>query len=424
MAGLLDSIKRNWTGGDIYDKRAKQLHKRFIGELNKMAEYEGYVSRLSSMDMKYNFSLQKQRLEKHRLTMKREYTLPEDAFFGVSMMMGGDKRYITRIPTVQCQCERTLASDHKTLQKNKTKETIYSYTVFVENQNKDASYCCPNCGDVNSVRQLLEQGCRSCRTKFMMFDLYPRITNFYTIRDKSYVRTKPLPFVLLGMLAALLVFFFVTSKGMAIGFEYFFAMVMSPVAGGMLGYLLYVCVVGLLLLMDSVKSSHLYSFYKKTRKNLPPFMQKFDPYFSIDFFVGKVNNLLKTLVFIEHYDNCSVYEQGGDNPYPDIVDVEYQGIIGLNDMSSDERYVYVDVDVYAKTTYLRNNKLKQKDEVFRMALCRGIGVRDDCDASIHNIQCQSCGASFDAVRERNCPYCRNPYHLQNYDWVVTDFERR
>ena len=38
--------------------------------------------------------------------------------------------------------------------------------------------------------------------------------------------------------------------------------------------------------------------------------------------------------------------------------------------------------------------------------------------------CPNCGASFDATREKYCPYCHSPYHIQNYDWVVLKFDKK
>lgn len=434
MGAIINAFKQIFKQDDNYDLNAKALHKKFIEDMNHMYEDQKYIPKISSMDMKYNFHLQQQRLLKHNLSINRRFIMNEKSVTLVTALLGKDKRYVTRIPITNCLSEKTFLSNNKILKKEKSDGTISSYVVFAQEQNPHASYCCPNCGDINTVVQLLEQGCRSCKTKFIMPDLYPRITNFYTIRSKPYVRMKLLPFIMLGVVAALLFFFLYSSKQFEVSFseyqqaemtfKYIFAMLASGVGGSFLGYLLYFISVMSLLFADAVESSSRLSAFRKFANKIPRFMKKFDPFFSVDFFVGKVNNLLKTLIFTDDYKNCSVYEKDEENPYTDIVDVEYQGAVGLNKIYSDEQYIYVDVNVYARTSCIKNFKLKQKNETFRMKLCRAIGVHDDCNASISNIECRSCGASFNAVRERNCPYCRSPYNLRNYDWVVTDFERR
>ena len=133
--------------------------------------------------------------------------------------------------------------------------------------------------------------------------------------------------------------------------------------------------------------------------------------------------MLRTLVFTDSYDNCAIYEQTGENSYKDIIDIEYQGIIGLNSVKNDENYVYADINIYTKTTYCNKDKIRRKEDIFRMKIQRAIGIYDNCNDSIHNVNCRSCGASFDAVREKKCPYCGNAYDLKQYDWVVTEFSR-
>ncbi len=434
MGAVINAFKQIFKPDDNYDLNAKDLHNKFINEMNNMDEDNNYIPKISSMDMKYNFYLQQQRLSRHNVSVKRKFIMKDNSVTLVTPLLGKDKRYVTRIPITNCLSEKSFVSNNKILKKEKSDGTISSYVVFAEEQDPKATYCCPNCGDINTVTQLLEQGCRSCGTKFMMPDLYPRITNYYTIRSKPYVRMKLFPFILIGIAAALLFFFLYSSKQLEppaseyevsmADFNYIFAMLATGVCGIFFGYLLYFIITMTLLLADGIGSSSRASAFRKFANKMPRFMQKYDPFFSVDFFVGKVNNLLKTMIFTDDYKNCSVYEKDGDNPYSDIIDIEYQGAVGLNKVYSDEQYIYADIDVYARTSRIKGLKLKQKNETFRMKLCRAIGVQDDCNASVSNIECRSCGASFNAVRERNCPYCRSPYNLRNYDWVVVDFEKR
>ena len=424
MAGFFDALQRNLNGGDYYDRTSKTLNERFIDDLNKMADDENYIPKNSSADMKYNFTLQQRRLKDHGITLKRKYMKEENAISGVSMLMGNDKRYINRIPFVSCRCESTYVKDGKIRKKTKSKETVYSYTVFVEDQDTNVSYCCPNCDDVNTVQQLLETGCRSCGTRFIMSDLYPRITNYFTLKQKDYALVPLFPFMLVWtfVMAAWIVTSTLQQK------EELYLIVFNLLFGVpfamLLGYMLYSISMLFPLIIDGIVSSIRLFAYGKTKRELPRFMQQFDPFFSIDFFVGKVNNLLRTLVFTDSYDNCAVYERSGANPYKDIIDIEYQGIIGLNSVKSDKNYVYADINVYTKATHCSKDKIRRKEAIFRMKIQRAIGVYDDCNASIHNVECRSCGASFDAVREKKCPYCGNAYDLKQYDWVVTEFSRK
>ena len=46
------------------------------------------------------------------------------------------------------------------------------------------SYCCPSCGAISTVRELVN-GCPYCKARFLMPDLFPKVTNFYFYEDDS-----------------------------------------------------------------------------------------------------------------------------------------------------------------------------------------------------------------------------------------------
>lgn len=54
----------------------------------------------------------------------------------------------------------------------------------LENQNSEVACSCPNCGAVSNVRELLN-GCKNCKTRFIMDDLFPKVTNFYFVKTYS-----------------------------------------------------------------------------------------------------------------------------------------------------------------------------------------------------------------------------------------------
>ena len=53
------------------------------------------------------------------------------------------------------------------------------------------------------------------------------------------------------------------------------------------------------------------------------------------------------------------------------------------------------------------------------------GIVESCmnmNFSMTRIACPSCGASFDATRLKNCPYCGNQYDGISDDWVLIDLK--
>ena len=78
---------------------------------------------------------------------------------------------------------------------------------------------------------------------------------------------------------------------------------------------------------------------------------------------------------------------------------------------------------FSWVTWLYKWESKSSKEKFRVVVCKNIHAIANAGFSIKNVNCRSCGGSFDATREHNCPYCGNPYHLGNDDWVVIEFNK-
>lgn len=72
-----------------------------------------------------------------------------------------------------------------------------------------------------------------------------------------------------------------------------------------------------------------------------------------------------------------------------------------------------------KSSYAGAVALK-KDKV-RAELRKNIRKPIDINFSIERIQCKSCGASFNAIRMRNCPHCGARYEIGDDDWIITGF---
>lgn len=176
------------------------------------------------------------------------------------------------------------------------------------------------------------------------------------------------------------------------------------------------------LFVGAAKSIPMIGPHFNCQKRLPWLMKEVNPNFSYEYFIGKVLALLKIMIFSDDYTNLAVYEGNPmKNPFVDIVDIKYRGVSKLNSFNVTNGCCYVDMTVYATTVKNKNSSFRVKNEKFRLTVCRSVNAMDDGVFTMKKVTCKSCGASFDATRERNCPYCGNPYHLGNDDWVVVSF---
>lgn len=302
----------------------------------------------------------------------------------------------------------------------------------LENQNSEVACSCPNCGAVSSVRELLN-GCKNCKTRFIMDDLFPKVTNFYFVKTYSLANKstkKVLAPYLLGGIAAVAAFtvWVVVKDGTfdsaTANMVYEIGVRAIPVLlGGLLaGYLAWALKTLFGLFVGAAKSIPMIGPHFNCQKRLPWLMKEVNPNFSYEYFIGKVLALLKIMIFSDDYTNLAVYEGNPmKNPFGDIVDIKYRGVSKLNSFNVTNGCCYVDMTVYATTVKNKNSSFRVKNEKFRLTVCRSVNAMDDGVFTMKKVTCKSCGASFDATRERNCPYCGNPYHLGNDDWVVVSF---
>lgn len=55
-------------------------------------------------------------------------------------------------------------------------------------------------------------------------------------------------------------------------------------------------------------------------------------------------------------------------------------------------------------------------------LRRNVAYMEPPGFSITSVYCRNCGASFDSVRQRNCPYCGTVYHMENEGFIIERLE--
>lgn len=192
--------------------------------------------------------------------------------------------------------------------------------------------------------------------------------------------------------------------------------------GAVLGYFALSLSLLFRVLKDAVIQTPMFVGQMGAKKKLNAFMMRYDPGFSFEFFLGKVQALIKILIFTDDWSRLSIYEGPEMETDPDlgtIVDSQYGGAISLNGCRVEGDYCYLDLNVHMTDVYCRGSRLTEKQDRFRVGLCRNIRRPVDYGFSVKMVGCKSCGASFDASMEKKCPYCGSSYDLKEEDWVVT-----
>ena len=116
----------------------------------------------------------------------------------------------------------------------------------------------------------------------------------------------------------------------------------------------------------------------EARKKLTEFMKPYDPGFSFEYFLGKVQALLKIFIFAEDRSSLAIYEgQAEAHSLDSVVDAQFGGAVSLNSCRVEGDYGYLDLNAYLDNVYCDHDRMYLKTERFRIGLCRNIRRPED-----------------------------------------------
>ena len=413
------------------DELAKKMNHQFITQLNAAPIDAENVPKLCAADLKYSRMLQGRRLKAKGVTVRAAYEPDEPLVSGVSWKLDSDARYITRLPFTYVNTKRDYSvsgSDKKSVDR---KEILYSYIVWNRAQQPDAPYSCPNCGGATTLGNLTE-GCKFCGTRFIAGELYPKVINFYTLPAAQNLLRRLKPFAVVGAIAmaafGLAYNFKDVSAGIASGgilslIGWLFYAAIAAACGVFLGYVIGAFSIFFEVIVRAIGSIPTIIRYGTAKRRLPNFMRRYSPDFSSDRFVGKLISMLNIIVYTEKedFDNCALYcgKPIGDN-LSDIIDMSYNGTVDVRECYEKDGYLYIDLHMYMNVVTCMDSKISANNKIFRMTVCRSASAPEDYGFNVKAIKCRGCAGSFDATKEKHCPFCSNEYSIRDYDWIVTE----
>lgn len=406
-----------------------KIYKDFVDQLCEWSN-NGNIPETCSLDLKYAFELQSQRLKEKNVSVKYTYQIADtdDSAYATGWT---DKEYSNVVNYHRFLKVRDFLVNGKRKFREKQREILYAVITRLNNPQSAKTYCCPNCGAIHTVKDLLENGCPNCKTRFIMNDLFPKITNYYSVKDYSNqgnsIKKSIAKFMISGAVLGVSLSAVHTMLTNPTAFESiatYTGFIGSAVVGLISGYVLWAFSVLGSVFKDAFKALPKLSVQLDAKRKLPEFMLRFDPNFSYEYFIGKIIALTRIMIFSSDYSNLAIYEgKPITNTNTDIIDVQFNSAVKLNHASVQGSYCTIDVTVYTTNIHCIDNLIKKKNERFRIVLCKNIMNSTDYNFSAKKVQCKGCGGSFDATRVQHCPYCNKDYRLGEDDWVVLNFHK-
>ncbi|MGN0395645.1 MAG: hypothetical protein ACI4EF_09785 [Coprococcus sp.] len=410
---------------DIYNTFARQL-----GEWSEMRK----LPHTASQDTKYYLELQSKKMDSMGVTVT-EQLKERKRSSNITGSTFDDPKYTSRRLFKSFGRKVTYYQNSKKKLKNSDNIVLYEMVTSAKQGriSPHESYCCPNCGAISTIDEL-QSGCPYCQTRFLMSDLFPKVTNFFHLHDygmsSSDLGKKFLMWALIGFLIGIPAgcVRMVSGLGHATTAEMTMTaaghLISTPFLGILAGIAFFLLLTVGRLIIDSIRVTPILAKTATTKQRLNAIMRQYDPYFSYEFFESKVLALLKIMLYCDEKENLAVYAGSQPAPRFDVVDAVYRGAIALNACNVQDGNCEIDLDIYMDDIHVREGKMKRKNDVFHMKLVKNIGTPTDLGFSFKKVNCQFCGASFDATRVKCCPYCGGDYVLKKDDWVVTKVEKR
>lgn len=408
----------------------KEINQRFAKELITWSK-TGKLPESANQDVRYSLKLQQERLAQRNLRMEYELAPPKDE---KDITMGGmygrasrkSTKYESYIDFRNCTKTIRFLRDGKKRFEKKSQEVLYVTTTWLKEGRvyETENYCCPSCGAINTIK-VLQEGCAYCHTKFMMSDLFPKVTSFLYASDYAAhetVKKSASAFALAGAAVGVLVSCFsMKEETFLLGVLYILG---SAVGFAFIGYVVWAFgMVGKLLLAAIGSVSPLVK-QQAAKNKITTLLSGFDTSFSWDYFTNQLVSTLKTIIFSNDRRNLAVYE--GNDPHPEfdeIVEASFQGKISMNYYRMNGNYCYLNLDIHMLDVHDKGRKIYQKEDVFRLGIVKDITKKEEVGFSVQKVQCKNCGGSFDAMNERHCPYCGQPYDIKEDEWVVADIRK-
>lgn len=411
-------------GRGIFDRMAK--------ELNAWYE-EGEEPESCDGDTRYYLKLQKERLEDKGLQMQNEVLPVKGKSFGTAKFSTKSAWYTTDMLYEEISRELRVLKGTETLYQRQVEQVMYEIVVHTPNEKETdhLMITCPNCGAVSPVAQLME-GCRYCGTRFRMKDLFPRVVNTYFIRTTSIMKHTTNQRRIMGIL--MLVMLLVSMPGAMISGEgvipiaLFTAYLTALICGGVGGFTVTsIWMIASLFQRDGMKHLSLFS-YLGTKARMKNMMSRWDPNFSYEKFEGQMVALIRMAVFAKDVQNLTAYCGGKrDERFENILEMTYTNGMCLKKVRREGSFLHLTLRTWWINYSLspdeeKGNRIIKTGDLIDVTFGRNLAHREMPGFSITSVNCRSCGGSFDAVRQRKCPYCGTEYHMEEDYWVIEDMK--
>ncbi|MCR4814648.1 MAG: hypothetical protein K5879_07465 [Lachnospiraceae bacterium] len=417
---------------EITGKNKKKLvnFRASLGEAVRLGKEIPFADK----DINYSLQLQNERLREKGIDLESKIYIRDgdtDKFF--SGRTWKDAHYESTMCYNGCGIKRVVKKNGKWRYTDNKKSVLYeTVTDVVSGTHPDNDPVnCPNCGMV-STAAALQDGCSYCGTKFRMDDLFPKVSSYYFLDDAGmtkkeflhgYLISYFITLILLYVLACFLRSDIYLPQNLIQNKSYLITtLIAMPLGSIPLGYILYGYFLFIRMIAKAIMSAGKMGT-AGSRRSFESRMKKISPEFSYEYFTSKAISLIKTAIYSKNPQDLLFYTGKDLDPgMKDIIDLNYGGALGCKSFRDEGNMVRVVTKAYFDVLYADGDRIYSKSQVFSATFIRRTDLPVNLNFSMTRIQCPTCGSSFDATKNKNCPYCENPYEITTDDWALVELK--
>ena len=385
----------------------------------------------AARELRYCMQQQEKRLKNKGLILDEQYAFREGDIENCINAPDDSSPFHNHTVYRETRRKREFRSGGRTLRKDDTPLVLYANVTDRSDTGGDFAVNCPNCGNVAMASEL-ENGCPYCGTFFRMRDLYPRISSYYSVDQvmDRYNASERLKKIFLTIGISLASFFFVVYMFEGSEYQIAFRILRALFSGCMLGAIgTFVSYLGyssflLMKLFGMAGGSFAMLPGLFARKKLSALMEQYDPGFSLEVFEGRMISRLRTVLFSDDRDSLCLYEGDDDlSQFDDLVNMDYRGAFNLRGSSVRDGHLILELEFFMDDFYM-DSRLRHRKERLLVTAERMSGAVTDPGYTVSAVRCPNCGSSFDAIHEKECPYCGTRYRMDGSDWLITSIGKR
>ncbi len=381
-------------------------------------------------DIGYVLQLQNERLRNKRLSMEYELYDRDKTRHAMAGSAWKDAHYESFVCHEQIGVKRKISKDGAKIFSDDRKNILYATITDVTTgiHPDEETCCCPNCGSVSTIAQL-QGGCPYCGTMYKMDDLFPKVTGYYFLNDVALAGNEGFKGIGIAILISFIINLFIALIAILISqdglrIRALLGLIMVIPVSFFTGYIYYgIFMVIRLIVVGASQSEGKYGTIG-SRNKFEQRMKMITPEFSFEYFTSKAISLIKTAVYSENPQALLFYRGGMLAPeLKDVIDLNYGGALGIVGVTEANGIATVATNAFFDVLYERDSKVLFRRETYRAVFQRKTDIPINLRFSMTRIQCPTCGGSFNAIRNRNCPYCGNVYDIISQDWILAELRR-